>query len=80
MVGWTVGDILARADDWMDEWSCSFRCVEGQRLEKPFLHSAVQINNAGMYAHTAAHQQAMRSVVVKERKKTEKKFIRNKIR
>lgn len=29
-----------------------------------------------MYAHTAAHQQAMSSVVVKERKKREK-FIRN---
>lgn len=30
-----------------------------------------------MYAHTAAHQQAMSSVVVKERKKKREKFTRN---
>lgn len=64
MIGWINGAVG------------SFWCVEGQRLEKPFPHSAVQINNAGMYAHTAAHQQAISSVVVKERKekKTEKKI------
>lgn len=63
MIGWINGAVG------------SFWCVEGQRLEKAFLHSAVQINNAGMYAYTAAHQQAISSVVVKERKEKNREKI-----
>lgn len=81
MVGWTVGDILARVDDWMDEWSCSFRC--GGRLGRAKIKKTLPLQACctnKKYLYVCAHSRAPTGNELcscKRKKKKREKFTRN---
>lgn len=82
MVGWTVGDILARADDWMDEWSCSFWC--GGRLGRAKIKKTLPLQACctnKKYLYVCAHSRTPTGNELcsckRKQKNSEKKFTRN---